>query len=156
VGRGKSKQWLYLFTTLALPAQSVVGLYGQRGHIETDLRSLKRIVHLQHLSSRSPDGMGKELLAALCAYNLVRAVMCLAARRSGTTARRLSFTQALDVVNAAWPHLIAAKTPEEHDAEFERVLDWASACKLPNRTKRRSYPREVWRHGATFPARKTK
>jgi putative transposase len=115
---------------------------------------LKHTVHLQQLSSRSCDGMEKELLAAVCAYNLVRAVMCLAARRSGMAARRLSFTQVLDVVNCAWPHLIAADSREAHDAEFERVLDWAAACKLPNRSKRRSYPREVWGHGFRFPQRK--
>jgi hypothetical protein len=154
VGRGKSKQWLYLFTTLDLRAEAVVTLYGQRWNIETDLRSLKRTVHLQQLSSRSSDGMEKELLAAVCAYNLVRAVMCLAARRAGIAARRLSFTQVLDVVNCAWSRLIAAESREEHDAEFERVLDWAAACKLPNRRKRRSYPREVWGHGFRFPQRK--
>jgi hypothetical protein len=154
VGRGKSKQWLYLFTTMDLPAETVVALYGQRWNIETDLRSLKHTVHLQELSSRSSDGMEKELLAALCAYNLVRAVMALAGRRSGTVARRLSFTQVLDVVNSAWPRLIAAASPEEHDAEFERVLDWAAACKLPNRKKRRSYPRQVWGRGFHFPRRK--
>lgn len=156
VGRGKSKQWLYLFTTLDLPAQAVVALYRQRWNIETDLRSLKQTVHLQQLSSRSSDGLEKELLAAVCAYNLVRAVMCLAARRSGIAPRRLSFTQVLDVVNCAWPRLITAETQAAHDAEFERVLDWAAACKLPNRRKRRSYPREVWGHGFHFPARKTK
>jgi putative transposase len=154
VGRGKSKQWLYLFTTLDLPADEIVALYGQRWNIETDLRSLKHTVHLQQLSSRSSDGMEKELLAALCAYNLVRAVMCLAARRSGIPARRLSFTQVLDVVNCAWPRLIAAETQEVHDAEFERVLDWAAACKLPNRRKRRHYPRAVWGHRHSFPRRK--
>ena len=132
----------------------MVALYGQRWNIETDLRSLKHTVHLQELSSRSSDGMEKELLAALCAYNLVRAVMALAGRRSGTVARRLSFTQVLDVVNSAWPRLIAAASPEEHDAEFERVLDWAAACKLPNRKKRRSYPRQVWGRGFHFPRRK--
>jgi hypothetical protein len=154
VGRGRSQQWLYLFTTLALPAENVVALYQQRWNVETDLRSLKLTVHLQQLSSRSSDGLEKELLASLCAYNLVRAVMCLAARRSGIATRRLSFTQVLDVVNAAWPHLIAATTPQEHDAEFERVLDWAAACKLPHRRKRRSYPREVWGRGFRFPQRK--
>ena len=41
VGRGKSKQWLYLFTTLSdLSMQQIVELYGQRWNIETDLRSL--------------------------------------------------------------------------------------------------------------------
>lgn len=156
VGRGKSQQWLYLFTTLDLPAQSVVALYGQRWNIETDLRSLKQTVHLQQISSRSRDGMEKEILAAICAYNLVRAVMCLAARRSGIAARRLSFTRVLDVVSYAWPHLVQAESREEHDMEFEQVLDWAAACKLPIRRKRRSYPRAIWRPGSQFPHRKTK
>jgi hypothetical protein len=156
VGRGKSKQWLYLFTTLALPAEQIVKLYGGRWNIETDLRSLKRTVHLQQLSARSPDGVEKELLTAICAYNLVRTVMCLAARRAKLPPRRLSFTQVLDLVNTAWPQLIAAESQEAHDAEFERVLDWAAACKLPRRRKRRSYPRQVWGRGYKFPARKTK
>jgi len=30
VGRGKHKQWLYLFTTTTLPAEEVVALYGRR------------------------------------------------------------------------------------------------------------------------------
>lgn len=156
VGRGKTKQWLYLFTTVALPVAEVVAIYGQRWTIETDLRSLKQTVHLQHLQSRSVDGIEKELLTAICAYNFVRAVMCIAARRAGIEPRRLSFTQVLDVVNCAWPRLIVAETKQAHDTEFEKVLDWAAACKLPCRSKRRSYPREVWGHGYHFPARKTK
>jgi hypothetical protein len=28
-------------------------------------------------------------------------------------------------------------------------------CRLPNRTKRRSYPREVWGRGYRFPSRRT-
>ncbi len=46
--------------------------------------------------------MMKELLAAVSAYNLVRAVMCMAARRSRLDPRRLSFTQVLNVVDYAW------------------------------------------------------
>jgi len=156
VGRGKSKQWLYLFTTLSLPIDQVVAIYGKRWNIETDLRSLKRTVQLQQIRSRSVDGMEKELLTAICAYNLVRAVMCLAARRSGIPARRLSFSQSLDVVNGAWPRLATARTREAYEAAFEQVLDWIAANKLPNRTKTRRYPREVWGRGYYFPTRKTK
>ncbi|MDQ2948460.1 MAG: IS4 family transposase, partial [Acidobacteriota bacterium] len=137
VGRGKSKTWLYLFTTVQLPIAEVVAIYGKRWNIETDLRSLKRTVQLQHIRSHSVDGMEKELLTAICAYNFVRAVMCLAARRSGIPARRLSFTQTLDVVNGAWPRLTSAPTKQAHDAEFEQVLDWVAACKLPIRSNRR-------------------
>ena len=155
VGRGKSRQWLYLFTRLSLPAAQVVAIYGKRWHIETDLRALKRTVQLQQIRSRSVEGLEKELLTAICAYNLVRAVMCLAARRSGVPARRLSFTQTLDVVNGAWPLLTSAPSQAAYDAAFEQVLDWVAANKLPNRSKPRHYPREVWGRGYHFPARKT-
>lgn len=156
LGRGKARKWWYFFATVALSVADVVALYGERWNIETDLRSLKRTVHLQQIRSRSVAGMEKELLTAICAYNFVRAVMCLAARRNGIPARRLSFTQVLDVVNCAWPRLVQAETKQAHDAEFEQVLDWAAACKLPCRRKRRRYPRQVWGRGYKFPARKTK
>ena len=144
VGRGSPSSGCDLFTTLSdLSDATDRGIVRPALDIETDLRSLKRTVHLQQISSRSSEGMEKELLTAICAYNLVRAVMCLAGRRAGIAARQLSFTQVLDVVNCAWPQLIAAETREKHDEQFERVLDYAAACKLPRRRKRRSFPRGV-------------
>jgi hypothetical protein len=153
VGRGKSKKWLYLFTDLDLPAQQTVDLYGHRGNIETDLRSLKQTVRLHQIAVKTIDLLEKELYLAISAYNLVRAVMCLAARRANLAPRQLSFSFVLDVVNAAWPRLLAAKSREEHHAEFDRVLDYAASYKLPKRKKRRSYPRAVWGRGANFPSR---
>ena len=96
----------------------------------------------------------KELLMAASAYNFVRAVMCLAARRSGIDPRQLSFAGVLNVVNCAWPKLVASSTKQAHDQEFLRVLDLAAQCTLPNRRKRRSYPRVLWRRPAGFPCRK--
>jgi hypothetical protein len=147
VGRGKSKQWLYLFTTLERPMEEILQLYGRRWTIETDLRSLKRTVQLQHLRAQSEDMMEKEILMAMSAYNLVRAVMCMAARRSRVDPRQLSFTSVLTLVDAAWPKLVQASTKEQHDREFLRVLDLAAQCTLPKRRKRRSYPRRAWRRG---------
>jgi hypothetical protein len=147
IGRGKSKQWLYLFTTSPLPVQEVVDLYGQRWNIETDLRSLKRTVQLHHIRARSPEMMEKHLLMAISAYNLVRAVMCLAARRRSIDPRQLSFTQVLTLVDCAWHKLITAPTKHQHDREFFRVLDLAAQCTLPKRRKHRSYPRQAWRRG---------
>ncbi len=91
---------------------------------------------------------------AVSAYNLVRAVMCLAARRSRMDPRQLSFSQVLNVVNCAWPKLIAAATSQEHHREFARVLEFAAQCTLPRRSKRRSYPRLLWRRRPAFPYRK--
>jgi hypothetical protein len=154
VGRGKSKQWLYLFTTSPLPAEQLVARYGQRWNIETDLRALKRTVQLHHIRARSVDMMEKHLWMAISAYNLVRAVMCLAARRSRLDPRQLSFTQVLTVVDYAWHRLVAAPTKKQHDREFLRVLDLAAQCTLPKRRKHRSYPRQLWRRGGEFRFRK--
>lgn len=154
VGRGKSKQWLYLFTTLQDSIEDIVALYGRRWSIETDLRSLKRTVQLHHISAKSEDMMEKEILMAISAYNLVRAVMCMAARRHRIEPRQLSFTHVLNVVDAAWPKLAMAPNKRQHDREFLRVLDLAAQCTLPKRSKRRSYPRLQWRRGGPLRFRK--
>lgn len=150
VGRGKSKQWLYLFTTLTSPVEELIELYGRRWNIETDLRSLKQTVRLHHVSAKSDDMMEKELLMAVSAYNLVRAVMCMAARKSRIDPRQLSFTQVLNVVNCAWGKLVDARSAKEHNQEFGRVLKLAGQCRLPKRIKHRSYPRRVWRRRPGF------
>jgi len=153
IGRGSSKEWLYLFTTSRLSTEEVVALYKLRWSIETDLRSLKRTVNMHHISAKSQDMFEKELLMAISAYNFVRAVMCMAARRRAIDPRQLSFTGVLNVVNCAWPKLIAAPTKSTHDREFFRILDLAVQCKLPKRRKRRSFPRTVWGHNQSFPHR---
>jgi hypothetical protein len=153
IGRGKSKQWLYLFTTTALSASEVTALYGRRWNVETDLRSLKRTVRLKHIYARTNDMFEKELLLAVSAYNFVRAVMCMAASRGGTDPRQLSFTGVLNVVNTAWHRLVEAPTPADHQHQFLRLLDIAAQCTLPRRQKRRSYPRASWPHQNPFPHR---
>jgi hypothetical protein len=156
IGRGKSKQWLYLFTTSSRPVEAVVALYGQRWNIETDLRSLKRTVQLHHISVRTPEMMEKHLLMAFSAYNLVRAIMSLAARRSRIDPRQLSFTQVLTLVDSAWHKLVTAPSKQEHHKEFLRLLDLAVECTLPRRRKHRSYPRQSWRRGGESRFRRTK
>jgi len=154
IGKGQSKQWLYLFTTLADAPEEVLALYGKRWDIETDLRSLKRTVRLHHIAARNESMMEKELLTAVAAYNLVRAVMALAARRQNLSPRQLSFTFVLNVVNAAWPRLQTAHTKEAYQRAFIDLLDAAAQGTHPKRRKRRTPPRAVWHRRHTFPARK--
>ena len=145
---------LCLWTTLDLPVEEILEIYKLRWRVETDLRSLKRTVGLYQLSSKSPDMVEKELLLAVAAYNLVRAVMCLAARRANVTPRQLSFSFVQTVVEAALPGLDHAATDEEYQQRLDRMLRYAAQGKLPNRSRARSYPREVWGRGGHFPARK--
>jgi hypothetical protein len=145
---------LYLFTTLDLPSEEILGIYKLRWNVETDLRSLKRTVGLHQLGSKSLDMVEKELLLAMAAYNLVRAVMCLAARRANLTPRQLSFSFVQTVVEAALPGLDHAANEEEYQMRLDRMLRYAAQGKLPHRSLRRSYPREVWGRGGHFPTRK--
>ncbi len=66
---------LYLFTTLEEPAgYNSRTVQKERWLVETDLRSLKEQVKLQHQRENSADGCYRTLLA-VAAYNLIRAVM---------------------------------------------------------------------------------
>jgi hypothetical protein len=155
IGRGKSKEWLYLFTPVVdLTREQVLALYGKRWNIETDLRSLKRTVQLHHIAARNESMMEKELFTAMAAYNLVRAVMALAARRHDLSPRQLSFTFVLNVVNASWHRLQSASDADAYQREVLGLLDAAAEGVHPNRKKRRSYPRAAWHRRHTFPARK--
>jgi putative transposase len=150
----RPKELLYLFTTLDLPGEEILGIYKLRWNVETDLRSLKRTVGLYQLGSKSLEMVEKELLLAIAAYNLVRAVMCLAARRANLTPRQLSFSFVQTVVEAALPGLDHATSAEEYQLRLDRMLRYAAQGKLPHRSQRRSYPREVWGRGGHFPTRK--
>jgi putative transposase len=145
---------LYLFTTLDLPVEEICSIYKLRWNVETDLRSLKETVGLHQLSGQSVDMVEKELLLGIAAYNLVRAVMCLAARRANLTPRQLSFSFVQTVVEAALPSLASAPNQAEYQRRMAKMLRYAAQGKLPNRSRARSYPREVWGRGGRFATRK--
>jgi hypothetical protein len=151
IGRGKSKQWLFVFTTAPLTGDQVVALYGQRWKIETDLRSLKQTARLQRVAVRSSDMLEKELLAAVLAYNLVRALMIEAARRAHVDPRQLSFTRAYNLVEIGIERMLLAGSVEEQQRIMERIVAEIGRRLLPHREKRRSYPRAVWGRGERYP-----
>lgn len=151
MGRGKSKDWLYWFTTVEAPRNEVVTLYGKRWSIETDLRSLKRTARLHRLAVKSVDMMDKELLAAVLAYNLVRAVMFMAARKAGIDPRRLSFARTYDIIDRSIADVLAAATTTEQIERMNHIVDLVARSRLPRRRKHRSFPRSVWGTGTTYP-----
>jgi len=77
-----------------------------------------------------------------------------AAQQANLEPRRLSCSRVQAVVMTALPRLARCTDPAEWDAQYQRVLRWAAQGKLPNKTRRRSYPRAVWGKGATFPPHK--
>jgi hypothetical protein len=152
---GQKDEILYFFTTLDLIPKRILAIYKLRWNMETDLRSLKRTLELHQLTSKTKAMVEKEVLMAVCAYNVVRATMYLSASQAGLTPRQLSFSSSQDAVMAAWPYLQRASSQAEFDQEIERLLGVVARLLLPKRSGKRSYPREIWGRGGHFPFRRS-
>lgn len=150
---GEEPFLLALFTTLPEPAKEILKLYGQRWTIETDLRTLKSRLRMEQLSCATPEMAAKEIQMGIAAYNLVRAMISLAAQQSGLPPRNYSFTRVGRIVDSFAPKIASASSEQEARRHFDRMMYFLQQAKLPRR-KRKSYPREVWGEGARFPKRK--
>jgi len=152
---GTASFLLYLFATVSAGRDAVSNLYGQRWNIETDLRSLKSTLALEDLSCTTPEMVAKELNMAMAAYNLVRAITCIAADCAGIPPRGYSFTRVRNVIEAFAPLVANAKSPQEGQRLFNQMLYYVGQAKLPKRNKKRpTYPRAVWGKPKSFPHRR--
>ena len=93
-----------LVTTLA-DAHSVTpldldALYRSRWQVEVDLRSIKAVLGMDILRTKSPDMIDKEIATHLLAYNLVRGLMVRAAAGRQMVARTVSFKGSLQMLLA--------------------------------------------------------
>jgi putative transposase len=151
--KGFRESW-YLFTTLSeeTEAEKIAAWYRKRWNLELDLRTLKGTLHLGHLQGKSKTAVEKELLVAVVAYGMVRALMGEAAERAGLHPRELSFTRAHGLLNAMTGKLCSPDA-ELRQRAYERLLAYIGQAKLPKRSKARSYPRATWGSGKYYPAR---
>jgi hypothetical protein len=154
-GNGAASFLLPLFTTLPGSVESILETYGKRWAIETDIRTLKSSLRLEQLTSFTPDMVAKEIHMGMVAYNLVRALIALASRQSGTPPRGYRFTKVRLILQAFGPALANAPDPATAQRIFNQMMTCVQQSKHPQRKRKRpSYPRTVWPRGARFPARK--
>jgi hypothetical protein len=148
---------LALFTSLPSPTQELLDLYGQRWKIETDLRTLKQELRLDQLTCTTPDMAAKEIEMSIAAYNLVRAVICLASEQSGLSPREYGFTKVRRIIQVFAPKIAADTDPQEAKRLFDQMMHYVQQAKLPRRRRKRpAYSREIWNRGAKFPNRKSR
>jgi hypothetical protein len=100
---------IVVVTTLLDPEQAtkedLATLYRARWNNELDLRSLKSAMQMRELRCKTPDLVRKEVWAHVLAYNLIRTVMAQAAARHGIAPRTISFTGAMQTLEAFQPLL---------------------------------------------------
>ena len=145
---------LRLFTTdMTSTPKELAALYARRWSVEGDIKSVKQTLGMDRLSCRTVEMVEKEIPLAMVAYNLVIQIRRLAARRVGVEPRQLSFKRILHLAQAFCSGLGSARTAEEIEQRFERLLKAAAQCRLPRRKKFRSYPRQIIPRGRKFPER---
>src|SRR5262245_60956108 len=96
-------------TTLLDPRQvtkeDLATLYRARWNAEVDLLCIKSAMQMRELRCKTPELVRKEVWAHVLAYNLIRTVMAQAAARHGVLPRSISFTGAMQTLEAFQPLL---------------------------------------------------
>jgi len=136
---------LYLFTTLVdgqrYSVRELVALYGLRWHVELNLRYLKTQMNLGFLNCQSAAMAQKEWYAGLIAYNLIRAMMLLAATKKLLDPLALSFSSAAREIRKTLMEWAQGQT-----MDWPRVLHTIAQCRLPTRKKPRPNEPRLIRH----------
>lgn len=143
---------LLFFTTSCEPAHELVELYLQRERIENDIRSLKYLMGLEMITSKSPDIVAKELLLTFAAYNLMRGILAKAALALKINPRQISFSRAANLTQIFGNKLLT--NPSSEKRIVQDYLTALSQIKHPNRKKRRVEPRKCARRRQLFPLMK--
>jgi hypothetical protein len=132
---GFRPQWLCLFTTLTdletYPAAELLSLYGQRWHVELNLRHVKAQMGAGCLEARSVAMACKQWLACLLAYNLIRAAMLSAAIASNQSPLTLSFAACRRRLER-WVRQLG-RQPNRSLAAWQSLLTELGRCRLPKR-----------------------
>lgn len=104
--RGFRPKSLNIVTTLTdhelYRPDELSSLYRERWNVELDIRSIKVTMGMDDLRCQTPQMVRKEIWTCFLAYNLIRQKMLQSALAKGIVPRRLSFTNALQVVAAGW------------------------------------------------------
>lgn len=145
---GFRRELLCLFTNLPNTADfslpELAKLYGQRWHIELNLRYLKAQMDLVQLEAKSADMVRKEWLAGLLAYNLIRGAQLSAALFKGLAPLSLSFSGVRKRLER-WLQCLAAN-PSLALRKWATVLRQMGGCLLPRRRKKRPSEPRAQRH----------
>jgi hypothetical protein len=135
----------------AYPARDLADLYRRRWEIETDLGHIKTTMKMDHVRTKTPEMVRKEVWAHLLAYNLIRTLMWDAAEhRRHLSPLRLSFKGAMQEMMALWPFSASAARQRDLTAYYDALLRAIATHKVPHRPDRYE-PRVRKRRPKSYP-----
>ena len=121
-------------------------LYGQRWHVELDLRNIKTTLGMDVLSCHTPQMNQKEFWVHLLAYNLIRLLMAQAAVNVGVNPRQLSFKHTVQT----WTEWIARGLSTELSDHSGALFRLIAQIRVGNRPERIE-PRMKKRRPKSYP-----
>jgi hypothetical protein len=143
VGRaGFRTRSVVVVTTLLDPEQAtkeeLAELYRARWNNELDLRSLKSTMQMGELRCQTPEMVRKEVWAHVLAYNLIRTVMAQAAVGHEIPPRSVSFTGAMQTLEAFQPLLTLGPARDAAGRRdlCQQLLDAIAAHRVADRPDR--------------------
>lgn len=143
--RGRKAKWVEFLTNLPperYPYDELVSLYMQRWEVEFAFRELKvDLLKKVMFRSQTPTRVLQETYGLLLAYNSIRLRMAQAAKLAKVEPRRISFTYAVAILQLAALNGLR-----------ERHVLLLLGSKQIHKRPSRSYPRQVKRPAAKFPA----
>jgi putative transposase len=149
---GHSGQPMMVASTLKMTLEKVAELYDRRADIETDIRHWKGLLEMSNLRSKSVEMVEKEVALSSLSFNLIVQIRRQAALQGKIPPRRISMTSAFQLVTMFLFHKLVT-TPEDLVTRMNRTIRGLLQRKLPNRKKRRSYPRQAYSQRAKYPAK---
>jgi Transposase DDE domain len=133
---------IVVVTTLLDPRQTtkedLAALYRARWNAELDLRSIKSAMQMRELRCKTPELVRKEVWAHILAYNLIRTVMAQAAATHDIPPRSISFTGAMQTLEAFQPLLEgrAARDAAGRLRLYHELLDAIASHRVGDRPDR--------------------
>ncbi len=127
--------------------RTLAKLYHQRWRIEISYLEFKQVFHADVLRSKTVDNIYKEFAAHVLGYQLVRRVICAAARKHRKKPTEISFLNAARWV-IAFSHRMAAAATLRLPFLYDRLLDAVASTPVdirPGRLEPRALTRE-WKH----------
>jgi hypothetical protein len=131
------------------PAAELAEAYRARWQAELNLRSLKQVMQMDHLRTKTPERVRIEIAMHLLAYNLIRTVMAQAAHRRECSSREISFKTALQMLLAFQTYFLNAPK-SELPKWYEAMLSGIAEHQVGNRPDRIE-PRAVKKRPKSYP-----
>ena len=138
-----------LLDPVQYPKQEILDLFRERWHCELDLRCVKTMMGMEHLSCQTPEMVRKEIWTYFLSYNLIRTHMARAAAKCDVLPRRLSFNHARRAL-ATFTTAVIGVSPNRAADLYKETLHIIACHRVGDRPGR-SEPRKVKRRGKSFP-----